>query len=183
MMNSDLKQLIRLQSLDLSIQEIRTRIDSFPGISKSLDAKLSSATAGLEHAREKSKGTQASRKKLESEVGTIESKISKYRDQMMSVKTNEEYKALQKEIEHAQAAIRQAEDGILALMLDAESVQNEIKSAESRLKADQQLVNEERKKLESENQKELSALEAYIQERKGIEASVSADLLPRYERV
>ena len=41
-MNADLKQLIRLQSIDLSIQEIRTHIDKFPGISKALDAKLAS---------------------------------------------------------------------------------------------------------------------------------------------
>ena len=44
-MNSDLKHLIRIQSIDLSIQEIRASIDRFPGISKSLDAKLSAATA------------------------------------------------------------------------------------------------------------------------------------------
>jgi uncharacterized protein len=183
MMNSDLKQLIRLQGIDLSIQEIRTSIDKFPSISKALDDRLSSAKTALDAAREKSKHSQAHRKKLETDVSAIESKISKYRDQMMSVKTNEEYKALQKEIEHAQGAIRQAEDGILTLMLEAESSQNEIKLAEARLKEDQQQVNEERKKLEAENQKELRALEAYIQERRGIEASVSSDLLPRYERV
>ena len=47
-MNSDLKQLIRLQSVDGAIQEIRTRIDKFPSISKALDEKLKSATTGLE---------------------------------------------------------------------------------------------------------------------------------------
>ena len=40
---------------------------------------------------------------------------------MLSVKTNEEYKALQKEIEHAQTAIRKIEDEILNLMMEAES--------------------------------------------------------------
>ena len=39
------------------------------------------------------------------------------------MKTNEEYKALQKEIEHAQVAIGKVEDSILALMLEAESSQ------------------------------------------------------------
>src|ERR1043166_4279617 len=95
-MNQDLKQLIRLQSIDLAIQELRTRIDRFPGISKALNEQLRSAQAALENAKEKAKNDQAQRKKLESEISTIESKISKYRDQMMSVKTNEEYRALQR---------------------------------------------------------------------------------------
>jgi predicted nucleic acid-binding Zn-ribbon protein len=182
-MNVDLKSLIRLQSIDLSILEIQERIDVFPGISKALDAKLSAAVSGLEAAREKSKNDITARKKLEGEVTAFEAKISKYREQMLSVKSNEEYKALQKEIEHAQAGIRGVEDGILTLMMAAESVQAEIKSAEARLKDDQQLVNQERKALEAKNQEDVSAIESYLAERKTIEPSITADLLTRYERV
>ena len=105
-MNSDLKQLIRLQSIDLSIQELRTRIDKFPGISKALDEKLRSAQSAVEASKEKAKSNQGNRKKLESDISTIETKISKYRDQMMAVKTNEEYRALHHEIENAQQALR-----------------------------------------------------------------------------
>lgn len=182
-MNVDLKNLIRLQSIDLSILEIQERIDVFPGISKALDAKLSEAQAGLEAAREKSKNDQATRKKLEGEVSAFEAKISKYREQMLSVKSNEEYKALQKEIEHAQAGIGQVEDKILALMMSAEAVQAEIKAAEARLKEDQQMVQRERQELEAVNQKDVSAVESYLAERKTIEVTVSEDLLLRYERV
>jgi len=182
-MNVDLKHLIRLQSIDLSILEIQERIDVFPGISKALDAKLSAANSALESAREKSRSDQAARKKLEGEVSAFEAKISKYREQMLSVKSNEEYKALQKEIEHAQEGIRGVEDKILTLMMAAESVQAEIKAAEAQLKQDQQLVNQERKALEAENQKDATALESYNSERKTIEPLISADFLTRYERV
>lgn len=182
-MNADLKHLIRIQSIDLSIQEIRVHIDKFPGISKALDAKLKESTAALATAQEKSKNNQATRKKLEVEVGVAEAKISKYREQMLAVKTNEEYRALQKEIEHAQVAIRKVEDSIISLMLEAESSQTEIKAAEARLKEDQQLVNQERKQLETEHQKDATALEGYVQERREIEALISADLLPQYDRV
>jgi len=182
-MNADLKHLIRIQSIDLAIQTIRSRIDKFPGVSKALDEKLRAATTGLEAAREKTKNNQSARKKLEGEVGALEAKISKYREQMMSVKTNEEYKALQKEIEHAQNGIRGVEDEILNLMVEAENAQLEIRTGEVRLKEDQQNVNGERKQLEAENQRDISALEAYIKERREIESSVSADLMPRYERV
>ncbi|HYR88713.1 MAG TPA: C4-type zinc ribbon domain-containing protein [Terriglobia bacterium] len=183
-MNSDLKQLIRLQAIDLSIQELRARVDRFPGISKALDEKLRSAQAGLETAREKVKSNQAGRKKYEGEISSTESKISKYRDQMMAVKTNDEYRALQHEIDHAQKGKRKTEDDLLNLMMEAESLQSEIKTAEALLKEDQQKVHEERKLLEEENKRDLSALESYVKERKEIEASITSDdLLPRYERV
>jgi uncharacterized protein len=182
-MNSDLKQLIRLQQIDLSIQDLRARIDRFPGFSKALDEKLKTAQAGVDNAKERAKSNQGTRKKLEAEISTIESKISKYRDQMMAVKTNEEYRALQHEIEHAQHAIRKIEDDILNLMMDAETGQTDLKSAEARLKQDQDKVHSERKQLEEENKRDLSALDSYLRERKEIEGSVSSDLIFRYDRV
>ncbi len=182
-MNSDLKQLIRLQAIDLSIQELRTRVDKFPSISKALDEKLKHSQAAVEGVKEKSKSNQGSRKKLETEIGSLETKISKYRDQMMGVKTNEEYRALQHEIEHAQQAIRKIEDDILNLMLDAETAQTDLKTAEGQLKQDQERVHSERKQLEEENKRDLSALDSYLKERKEIESGVSSDLFSRYERV
>src|ERR1043165_3098396 len=165
-MMSDLKQLIRLQAIDISIQELRSRIDKFPAISKALDEKLRAAQSALESAREKGKNNQGSRKKLESEISSMEGKISKYRDQMMAVKTNDEYRALQHEIEHAQTGIRKVEDETLNLMMDAETGQADLKIAESHLKDDQQKVNAERKQLEEGNKQDMSALEAYLKERK-----------------
>ena len=182
-MNSDLKQLIRLQTIDISVQELRSRIDKFPSISKALDEKLKSAQSGVETAKERIKNNQGNRKKLESEISSIEGKISKYRDQMIAVKTNEEYRALQHEIEHSQTAIRKIEDEILNLMMEADTGQSDIKTAEVRLKEDQGKVNEERKALEEENKRDLSALEGYLKERKEIQAGVSSDLISQYDRV
>jgi predicted nucleic acid-binding Zn-ribbon protein len=182
-MNSDLKQLIRLQAVDLSIQELRAGIDRFPGISKALNEKLRSSQAAVDGAKEKAKSNQGNRKRLESEISTLEGKISKYRDQMMAVKTNEEYRALQHEIEHAQQGIRKVEDEILNLMMEAESSQTDLKAAEAQLQQDQQRVHAERKQLEEGNKRDLSALESYLKERKEIEAAVSSDLVSRYDRV
>jgi predicted nucleic acid-binding Zn-ribbon protein len=182
-MNADLKQLIRLQTIDISVQELRSRIDKFPTISKALDEKLKAAHTGLETAKERVKNNQGNRKKLESETSSIEGKISKYRDQMMAVKTNEEYRALQHEIEHSQTAIRKIEDDILNLMMEAETGQSDVKTAEARLKEDQGKVIEERKALEEENKRDLSALEGYLKERKEIQAAVSSDLISQYDRV
>jgi hypothetical protein len=144
---------------------------------------LKAAQSAVEAAKEKAKSNQGNRKKLEGEISTIEGKISKYRDQMMAVKTNEEYRALQHEIEHAQLAIRKVEDDILNLMLEAETGQTDLKAAEALLKEDQQKVQAERKALEEGNKRDLGAMDSYLKERKEIETSVSSDLVSRYDRV
>src|SRR5205809_5855736 len=145
-MNHDLKQLIRLQTSDLAIQELRTRIDKFPGISKALDEKLRSAQAALESAKEKAKSNLSNRKKLESEISSIESKISKYRDQMMAVKTNDEYRALQHEIEHAQNAIRKIEVEVLNWRMEAKWWKVDIKAVEPHWREIKQKVDKEESK-------------------------------------
>ena len=74
------------------------------------------------------------------------------------------------------SGIRKIEEDILNFMMEAESSQGDIKAAEVKLKEDQQKVDQERKQLGEANQRDLSALEAYLKERKEIEATISADL-------
>jgi predicted nucleic acid-binding Zn-ribbon protein len=102
---------------------------------------------------------------------------------MRAVKTNEEYKAVQKEIEYAQQHIRTIEDEILNFMMDSETIQADVKKAEVQLKEDQQAVAAERKELEKVNQQDVSALESYVKERRDIEKAIPEDLLTRYDRV
>ena len=63
-------------------------------------------------------------------------KISKYRDQSLAVKTNEQYKALMGEIQFAEQDIRANEDKILELMVNAEIREKDVKAAEAELKAE-----------------------------------------------
>ena len=102
---------------------------------------------------------------------------------MMSVKTNEEYRALQNEIEHAQKHIRKIEDDILNLMMEAETVQAEIKTAEARLKEDQQRVDAERKQLEEENQAGPQRARGLSEGAQGNRSLGFAGSVPRYDRV
>ena len=182
-MHIDLKKLIRLQAVDLAIQELRATTGAFPAKSKALDEKLSNALAGVERVKEAIRNNQSGRKELESKVTDLEAKISKYREQLMSVKTNEEYKAMVKEIDYSQDAISKVEDQILTLMESSETQAQDLKAAESDLREDEKIVQTDRVSLEEINLKDTATLEAYIEERVGLEKEVSADILARYERV
>jgi uncharacterized protein len=182
-MNVDLKKLIRLQAVDLAIQELRAKTEAFPAKSKALDDKLSSALAGVDRVKAAIQNNQARRKELEAKVADLETKISKYRDQLMSVKTNEEYKAMTREIEYSQDAIRAEEDKILALMEESESLAASLKTAQAVLAEDQKTVQSERVQLEALNAQDTGTLDAYSQERTALEKEISEDILAKYERV
>ncbi len=182
-MHIDLKKLIRLQAIDLAIQELRRETGAFPAKSKALDEKLSNALAGVEKTKGAIKSNQSGRKEQESKVTDLEAKVSKYREQLMSVKTNEEYKAMVKEIDYSQEAISKVEDQILTLMEASETLAQELKAAEAVLREDEKIVQTDRVSLEEINRKDTAALEAYLEERTGLEKEISEDVLKRYEKV
>ena len=182
-MNSDLKKLIRLQEIDLEIAQYRTETAAFPARSKALDEKLASALETVENAKAAIRETHAKHKHHESRVADMEASVSRYREQLMSVKTNEEYKAMNKEIEFNQQAIEKEEDQILAMMEQAESLAQDLKRAEEALAEDKKMVSVERGKLEELNARDNETLEAYIRERHELVPGIDEDAFDRYERV
>ena len=182
-MNSDLKNLIRIQAVDLEIQELRQKTEAFPEKSRALDDLLSSAKAAVRKATDDIQGNQATRKQLEAQVTDVESKISKYKEQLMSVKTNEEYKAMVKEIEYNQVSLGGVEDKILALMVGLETLEDAVKAGEARLAEEEKTVQAERNRLEELNSADTTGLEAYLAERKVLAQEISEDVFFRYERI
>ena len=182
-MNADLKKLIRLQEIDLAVEEYRAKTGAFPARSKALDDKLRSALEGVRQAQAAIEASQGKRKEHETRVSDHEVKIFKYRDQLMSVKTNEEYKAMTKEIEFSQEAITREEDEILAIMEQSETLTQNLKAAEATLTQDQKQVAVERVQLQEQNAKDTETLEAYLSERNPLADGIDEDVADRYERV
>lgn len=182
-MNLDLKKLIRLQEIDLAVEEYRTKTGAFPDRSKALDDKLASALEGVRQSQAAIQASQSKRKEHETCVSDLEVKISKYRDQLMLVKTNEEYKAMTKEIEFSQDAITREEDEILAIMEQSETLTQNLTAADATLIQDQKQVAVERVQLKEQNAKDTETLEAYLSERDQLAGGIDKEVADRYERV
>ncbi len=71
------------------------------------------------------------RRALEGDVDLLRPKLSKLKDQLMSVKTNREYTAMLHEIQTAEAQIRAEEDKVLDIMEEMESMEGHLKGAET----------------------------------------------------
>lgn len=182
-MNSDLKTSIELQQVDQRVAELDLRIGAIPAEIKSLESQLSDFLHAHEERKHRLAANQRERKELELEVQSIQARISKHKDQLYQVKTNEQYRAMLKEIENEEGAIRKVEDRILVEMLEAEELQKRVAEAAARLEGEKARVAGEVRTLEAAKraaEDERSQLAAH---RQGMAATLSADVLDLYERL
>ena len=137
-MHPDTHLVIQLQSLDQRISALEKEVAALPKHIAVIEKTLESHQRKLEADRAALTANQKDRKKFEGEVQVHEQKISKLRDQMLGAKTNEQYRAFQNEIEFAGKEIRKAEDRILELMGESESLDQNVKKADAALKEEKQ---------------------------------------------
>jgi predicted nucleic acid-binding Zn-ribbon protein len=148
--NPDIQHLIRLQHLDSQIESARRRIAEIPAVQEALATRLGQATAAVETVKQRLAESLAERKKIEADVATIQTRLSKYKGQLTELKTNKEYQTMLHEIATAEQAIRSLEDRVLERMEEAENLTRDLKAAEAELKTQQGAIAVERKSLDTE---------------------------------
>src|SRR5579862_3492981 len=179
----DVQNLIALQQADREILRLKEEIAALPKRVAAIEERLAGTRALLEKAKGAVKADEAARRKYESGIQDQQQKISKYRDQSLAVKTNEQYKALLHEIQFAEQDIRANEDKILELMVNAENREKDVKAAEAELKAETAEIEKEKvdaRQRTAEDEKELAEWNA---KRDTARAGVDDDLLRQYDRV
>ena len=140
----DLKLVVRLQEIDNRLAELAREIATLPKHIAEIEKKLGAHERKLDADRAALAANQKERKKCETDIPVQEQKISKLKDQMLSTKTNEQYRAFQNEIEFCQKEIRRLEDRILELMAESEPLEKNVKAAEAALKEEKAQVEAEK---------------------------------------
>ncbi len=179
----DIEKLLQLQVADKEIRKLQEEIAALPKRVAVIESKLAGTKAQLEKARAASKADETNRKKFESVIQDLQGKISKYRDQSLEVKTNDQYKALLHEIQFAEQEIRLNEDRILDVMVNVETRDREVKAAEAELKAETAEIEKEKEEARKITAADEAKLSEWNAKRDGLRGSISDDLLRHYERV
>jgi len=179
----DLKAVIELQQLDQQVAELTVLIDSLPTQIQTLQSQLDDFIHAHEERKKRLAANLKERKDLEGEVKVIQEKITKHKDQLYQVKTNEQYRAMLKEIEGEENNIRKIEDQILEKMIEAEDIQKHVQEAAARLEGEKARVAAEIKRLQDERQKDLGERERQQARRKEVAALLSESVLALYERI
>jgi predicted nucleic acid-binding Zn-ribbon protein len=181
--HSDLQALIQLQQLDTTAERLRRRIGDVPTVQAPLDERLAALSATVAQIKERLTVSQASRRDIEKDLAAVQGRLSKYKGQLMEVKTNKEYHAMQTEITAAEELVRREEDRLLDRMEEAETLASELKAAEAALKSGQADAGRERQALEAERVESERELERTSGERTQVASGVSAAALAIFESV
>jgi len=182
-MNADLERLIALQRLDTAAQDAERRLADAPEREKALDARLEAARQRVTTAKERLTANQNGRRTIERDVAVHQGRLSKFREQAMSVKTNQEYHAIQKEIAFAQTEIKSLEDRILEFMLEADEQNAAVKRADKALAEEQKAVEADRRALTAESETLRTSLVEVAAERARLTATLDPHVLATFERV
>lgn len=182
-MNAELQRLIELQRLDSLVHDAQRRMADEPERLRALDARLDTATQHLASAKDRLAQNQAARRETEKEVAVHQGRLSKYRDQLMAVKTNIEYQAIQKEIAFAQTEVKTLEDKILERMLEGDELTAAVKQAEAELSTAQKSVDADKRTIATEVSELKKIIDDVASQRAAVIAQLSPNLLATFQLV
>ncbi len=182
-MHPDLEHLIHLQELDLTADRQRRRVADIPVLQSALDARLAERTATVEAVKARIAACQAARRDIEKDLAAVQGRLSKYKNQLMEVKTNKEYQAMQKEMSTAEAEIGEQETRMLERMEESDTLALELAAAEAALKSEQGEIVRERQALDAERGEAARALEGTVAERDRVAALISREAMTIFTRV
>ena len=180
-MHPDLKLAIELQAVDREIARLSAEVTYLPRHIQQIESKLAGAQRQLERDRQVLANNQLERRRLEGGISPHRLKISKYKDQIYEVKTNDQYKALQHEIEFAEGEIRKIEDTILERMIAAEELEGRVRQAEEQLVGERKAVEKEKAEATAQTQIDEEALAELRQRREEYCRQISVEVLGSYD--
>ncbi len=179
----EIENLLKLQDTDKEIRRLQDEVAELPKRVSGIEQKLAGTKAQLEKAQTAVKADEASRRKYDANITELRGKISKYRDQSLDVKTNDQYKALLHEIQFAEKEISANEDKILELMVNADTRDKEVKAAKGELKAETAEIEKEKEDARQRTAEDEKLLGEWRAKRDQLRTGINEDLLRHYERV
>jgi predicted nucleic acid-binding Zn-ribbon protein len=182
-MNPDLEKLVRLHRVDSELKLVESGLAAVPRLRQQIDDRLARDRAHLEAAKAALEGSQKARKQNEASVQDLETKRSKYKGQLMEVKTNREYTAVLHEIEGVERDIKAREDVILGEMEKAEALALDVKREEADFKAVEADAKKEKADIDARAATLAAETQRLAKERDEVAASVPEELLALYRRV
>src|SRR5688500_17735538 len=170
-MSPALQRLVDLQRLETTIADTKATIAAHPQRLADAEAQLAAATQGLDAAKSRLKDNQDARRALEKDVALYQGRLTKFRDQQSAVKTNREYQALGHEIETAQQDLGGVEEKVIARMVEADTIDVDVKQAEAAFAARRKEIDAQKKQLIDE----LATVESTLQSATDARAALLKD--------
>lgn len=178
-----MKNLLKLQTLDLKIEALRIRETEIPKQKEKFRIHRERLMAELKESEERRKRVQLEQRECETDIEQKQAQIKKYDTQLLSVKKNEEYQALLHEIDTIKKQIGLKEERIIALMMEGDETAAHLEEDRKRINAEMKSIEDECLKIDEELAQTVQERQSLEKDRKPIEKEIDHELLSRYNRI
>lgn len=182
-MKKDIETLLKVQGRDIRIYSLKKESQVLPEELNAMKEEAQEVENKLKEKQEEIKKLQVARKELEVDLDAKQENIKKYEIQLFQVKTNEEYKAMQKQINDLKFEYGILEDKILEKMEEIEHAQGGLKEVEDALVSAKRMLENKEKEISAR----LGAIEEDIQkiqeEKDALAKDISLDFFKKYELI
>jgi len=182
-MLKDLEILCEMQKFDDKIHTSIKKKEKLPRLLNELEEKVKKEEEGIANIRQRLEQNRHEQKRLELDIAENNELINRYERQLLEVKTNKEYKALNSEITTVKAQNAQIEEQLIELMEEETTLEKEQKNLGVEAAKHKKELEVEKEKI----QKEIDFLDKEIAEnekkKKEVAKNISELLYRRYERL
>lgn len=183
MADPQIQKLLIVQNRDIALQEIEKELKRVPLERSKLEQQIEAAQNQIEAAALALKEKEVERSEIDHSVKGKEADISRFKNQQLEVKKNDEYRALTQQIEQSQAEVAELEEKEIELMLEIDQAKEHY---ESEKKTIEKSIEAQRAEIATLNEKEQNlknsvdaAKQALADSRVGVDESY----LENYDRV
>jgi len=183
MTNPTVEALLILQDRDSRVAHLTSDLAHLPQQIAQVEAELATRTATFDELKSRTRQIEADRKKLDLDVQAKQAAIARYRSQQQQTRKNEEFSALNHEIEHAEKEIAALEDGELELMEAYDKGLAQVAEAQKELAVFQDKAKHKRAELEKRGAAVSAELTGAKEKLAEAEKLVPEEALTRYRRI
>lgn len=156
-MEEFIARLLDLQDLDRRIDRLKADGESIPGEIAIHRRDIEGHRSRFRASEEQLISLKEEQKKLAADRAETLAKISDYKSRLLTLKSNEEYSAMLKQISHGEKLVDQIDDRILEAMYKEDEIRGELERAEkekdraiNRSEAREQLLKKKLEEIESQ---------------------------------
>ncbi len=179
-MNQELENLIALQSIDTKILEIQELAGDLPEKVKRNKEIIFSTDKELSDINQKLESIDSENRKVKADTEDGQVTLNRYKDQLFLVKSNKEYDALNKEIDHLKSALTESEEKYIGLEEEKEKLLELKKDKESSVEQLKETLEKEKNLLNASLSDSQLELEQLTEKRLKVVASVGDQHLDQY---
>lgn len=182
-MSDLLKKLFELHKIDQNINRLTDRYRTIPKRIEALEDGFKRRKSDIDRHKDNLKEYEHKRRTLEMDIEEAESKILTYKLQLQKVKTNDEYRGLEAQIEYQQNKISEIETEEIKILDEVDLLNRELKDLEERIKSDEERYNNEKIKLTEEEKRSIDMIDKLSRQKIEISGEIEPRIIKKYERI